>query len=76
LINTYRYVGQRSVEKDGQKLSVPVNPQLVLNGMGPFIQVTITHPRIIQEEFKRLGRKMPMGQRKGNSDCILSLKKI
>jgi predicted aspartyl protease len=59
LINTYRYIGQRTVEKDGQKLAMPVNPQLVLDGMGPFIQVTITHPRIIQEEFKRLGRKIP-----------------
>lgn len=59
MINTYRYSGQRTVEKEGQKLTVPVNPQLVLNGMGPFIQVTITHPRIIQEEFKRLGRRIP-----------------
>jgi predicted aspartyl protease len=59
LINTYRYSGQRTVEKDGQKLAVPVNPQFILSGMGPFIQVTITHPRIIQEEFKRLGRKIP-----------------
>jgi predicted aspartyl protease len=59
LINTYRYSGQRTVEKAGQKLAIPVNPQLVLNGMGPFLQVTITHPRIIQEEFNRLGRKIP-----------------
>jgi hypothetical protein len=59
LINTIRYSSQKAVEKDGRKLTIPVKPQSVLNEMGAFIQVTITHPRIIQEEFKRLGKKIP-----------------
>lgn len=59
MISTYRYSGKRTVDKAGQKQEFQVNPQLVLNGMGAFIHVTITHPRIIQEEFKRLGRNIP-----------------
>jgi len=59
MINTIRYVVQREVEKDGKKLIVPVPSPVVLNQMGAFIEVTITHPRIIQENFKKQGKSVP-----------------
>ena len=57
MINTYRYGGQREVEKDGKKSIVQIPSSVVLNQMGAFIKVTITHPRIIQENFKQQGKK-------------------
>ena len=59
MINTYRYEGQREVEKDGKKSVVHIPPSVVLERMGPFIQVTITHPRPIQENFKQKGKSVP-----------------
>ncbi|MGR3310822.1 MAG: retropepsin-like aspartic protease [Candidatus Brocadiales bacterium] len=53
MINTYRYKAKSQDEKDGEKLPVPIHPSVVLNQWGAFIQVTITHPRIIQEKLKR-----------------------
>jgi predicted aspartyl protease len=52
LIRTYRYGGQKEVEKDGQKATIQIPPPAVLAHMGPVIQVSITHPRIIQEQIK------------------------
>lgn len=60
MINTYRYGGQGEVEKDGKKSIVQIPSPVVLNRMGPFIQVSITHPRIIQENLKQQGKKVPM----------------
>jgi len=59
MINTYRYGGQGEVEKDGKKSVVQIPPPVVLNRMGPFIQVSITHPLIIQENLKQQGKKIP-----------------
>ena len=59
MINTYRYGGQKEVEKNGKRLTVQVPPRVVLNQMGAFIQVTITHPRIIQENLKQQGKSVP-----------------
>lgn len=59
MINTYRYGGKSEVEKDGKKSIVPIPPPVVLNQMGAFIKVTITHPRIIQEDFKQQGKSAP-----------------
>lgn len=59
MINTYRYGGQKQTEKDGKKVIVPVPSQLVLAHMGAFLDVTITHPRIIQENFKQQGQNVP-----------------
>jgi len=59
VINTYRYGGQQEVEKDGKKITVQVPSRIVLNQMGAFIQVTITHPRIIQENLKQQGKSVP-----------------
>jgi len=59
MINTYRYGGQGEVEKDGKKLVVQIPPPVVLNQMGAFIKVIITHPRIVQENFKQQGKSVP-----------------
>jgi len=60
MINTYRYGGEGEVEKEGKKLVVKIPPRVVLRNMGPFVQVTITHPRIIQENFKQQGKDIPI----------------
>ena len=59
MINTFRYSGQGEVEKDGKKLPVLIPPALALNQMGAFIQVTLTHPRTVQEKFKEQGKGVP-----------------
>jgi predicted aspartyl protease len=59
MINTYRYGGQGEVEKDGKKSIVQIPPPVILNRMGAFIKVTITHPRIVQENFKQTGKNVP-----------------
>ncbi|MCK4295260.1 MAG: aspartyl protease family protein [Candidatus Marinimicrobia bacterium] len=59
MINTYRYGGSDKVEKDGKKSIVQILPSVVLNQMGAFIKVTITHPRIVQENFKEQGKSTP-----------------
>lgn len=59
MINTYRYGGQGKVEKDGKETIVQIPPPVILNQMGAFIKITITHPRIVQENFKQLGKTAP-----------------
>jgi predicted aspartyl protease len=59
LIRTYRYGGQKEVEKDGQKATIQIPPPAVLAHMGPVIQVSITHPRIIQEQIKLQNKEVP-----------------
>lgn len=56
MINTIRYTGQGEIEKDGKRSIAQIPPSVVLNQMGAFIKVTITHPRIIQEKLKEQGR--------------------
>jgi predicted aspartyl protease len=59
MISVYRYGGQREVDKDGKKTTMSVPPPHVLLQMRAFIDVSITHPRIIQEQFKQQGRSVP-----------------
>lgn len=59
MINTIRYGGQRKIEKEGKESIIAIPPPVVLNRIGPFIEVIITHPRIIQEKFKQQGKKIP-----------------
>lgn len=58
MINTYRYGGHKTFHKDGkfQEIEVPANE--ILETKGPFLQVTITHPRITQEELRKKGQKI------------------
>ena len=57
MINTYRYGGQGEIEKDGKKSIVQIPPPVVLNRMGAFIKVTITHPRDRSRKFKTTREK-------------------
>jgi predicted aspartyl protease len=59
MINTIRYIGQGEVEKDGKKQPVSIPPSIVLNQMGAFIQVTLTHPKSVQDKFKEQGKTVP-----------------
>jgi len=58
VINTIRYGGRGVVEKDGEKITVPIPPPVVLRQHGPFIDVSITHPRKIQEIYKEQGKNV------------------
>jgi predicted aspartyl protease len=59
MINTYRYGGHKTFHKDGRVQQVEVSPSDILEVKGPFLQVTITQPRLIQEELRRQGEKVP-----------------
>jgi predicted aspartyl protease len=59
MIKTFRYGGRREIEKNGKKQLIEIPPHLVLGQFGAFIQVIITHPRIIQESFKQQGKNVP-----------------
>ncbi|MCP5051086.1 MAG: retroviral-like aspartic protease [bacterium] len=58
MINTYRYGGYKSYnnEEETQKTEVP--PCDILEIKGPFLPVTVTHPRIIQEDLRRKGQEV------------------
>jgi len=77
MITTYRYGGQREVEKEGKKATVQFPPRAVLAHVGPFIQVSITHPRIVQEQIKQHNKEIPGLQVKalidtGASNSVIS----
>lgn len=59
MITTYRYGGQREVEQEGKKATIQVPPRAVLAHIGPFIQVSITHPRIVQDQLKAQNKDTP-----------------
>lgn len=59
MINTIRYGVKTEAEKEGKKIIVPVPAPFVLNQMGAFIPVTITHPQSIQEKLKQQGKSIP-----------------
>ena len=59
MITTYRYTGQRKVVKNGKEIVDNVPANIVLNQAGPFVDVTITHPRAVQEKLKQSGEEVP-----------------
>ena len=59
MINIYRYGGHKTLHKDGKVQQVEVSPSDILEIKGPFLQVTITQPRIIQEALRKNGEKIP-----------------
>jgi len=59
MIITYRRDGQIEVEKDGVKSTIKTPPPVFLNLNGAFIEVTITHPRSVQENLKKQGKDTP-----------------
>lgn len=60
MIFTVRYGGKGKVEKDGKELTIAIPPDIVLSHTGPFIEVAITHPRIVQEELKSKAKAAPI----------------
>jgi len=59
MINTYRYGGQAKADKNGKETIVQIPPAVILNRMGAFLKVTITHPKIVQEDFQKKGETIP-----------------
>lgn len=62
MINTFRYGGHKSFDKDGAIQAMELPPMEILEIKGPSLQVTITHPRIIQEDLRRKGQIVPSRQ--------------
>jgi len=59
MINQYKYGGHQISVKNGKKSIIQIPPAVVLNQTGAFIKVIITHPTIIQENFKQQGKSIP-----------------
>jgi predicted aspartyl protease len=62
MINTFRYGGHTSFGKGEAIHAVDLPPRDIMEMKGPFLQVTITHPRIIQEDLRKKGQKVPSRQ--------------
>ncbi|MFH0926060.1 MAG: retropepsin-like aspartic protease [bacterium] len=59
MINTYRYGGQGKQNQDGRETIVQISPPTVLNRFGAFLQVSITHPKSVQQDFQKKGESTP-----------------
>ena len=59
MINTYRYSGTSKVKKEGKEVVDTVPSSIVLNRVGPFLNVTITHPRSVQEMLRKNAEEIP-----------------
>lgn len=59
MINTYRYGGHKVFSKDDEPQELDVSPGEILETKGPFLQVTVTHPRIVQEDLRKKGKSVP-----------------
>jgi len=60
MINTFRYGGIKQTVKDGVTIKSPISPRIILAHSGPFIDVQITHPRVVQEQFKSQVKQIPI----------------
>lgn len=59
MINTYRYSSQKPFISDDKFRKAELSPGDVLEIKGSILQVSITHPRIAQENIRKEGRKVP-----------------
>lgn len=59
MINTYWYGGKVKTVKDGKEIEINIPSAIVLNRMGAFVDVIITHPRIVQEKLRAEGNQIP-----------------
>jgi predicted aspartyl protease len=60
MINTITYGGElKKKTKDGKEKIIQVPPTAILNNMGAFLEVTITHPGIIRKQFSQKGEAVP-----------------
>jgi len=55
MINVFRYERQQHLDDDRQSKKIEVSSCQTLQIKGPFLQVTITHPENIQDEFRKKG---------------------
>ncbi len=62
MITSYRYGGHKTLYKDGKAVEVDMPPGDILEIKGPFLPVTITHPRAARETFRKMGRETPSVQ--------------
>ncbi len=79
MINTYRYGGQAKTKKEGKEAIVNIPPPVILTQLGAFIDITITHPRVIQDKFRKEGKNVPSYKAKalidtGASSTVISPK--
>ncbi len=77
MINTYRYGGQSKVSKEGQERIINIPPSIILTKMGAFIDVTITHPKSVQEKLRENNENIPAYKTKalidtGASSSVIS----
>lgn len=59
MISSIHYGGRAKVKRGDKEVLVPIQPQTALKVRGPFIQVSITQPRIIAEKLKAEGKDIP-----------------
>lgn len=59
MIQSIRYGGQAKTQKDGKEVLIQVPSNVILYNIGAFLDVTVTHPRTIQEIFTKKGESVP-----------------
>jgi len=59
MINNIKYNLQVNVEKDGKQQTQQIHPRIVLNKLGAVLQVVVTHPKIIIDEYQKNNKVAP-----------------
>jgi len=60
MINTIRYGGQlKKKGKDGIEQIIQIPPPAILANMGAFLEVSITHPKSVHQQFTQNGKTVP-----------------
>ncbi|MCK4232928.1 retroviral-like aspartic protease family protein [candidate division WOR-3 bacterium] len=60
MISNLRYSAEaKSKTVDGEERVIQIPPPIVLARLGPFLKVTISHPRIVQEDFQKKSKSSP-----------------
>jgi len=59
MIIPVRYGAEVEIEKNGKKQETAVPPRIALAAKGPFLQVVVTHPSVVQDAFKQQGKEVP-----------------
>lgn len=60
MINTIRYAAQTKKVENGKPINILIPPRIVLTEMGAFVDVTITHPRAVQDKLREKGQNIPI----------------
>jgi hypothetical protein len=60
VINIIKYGGQGTTKKDGKDLTINIPAPFILTQMGAFLDVIITHPRVVQEKLREQGKEIPI----------------